>query len=64
MSQISDIYDDTADFETLLNDASASAVSDFEIGFVNDMNERFQKYGDEMYLSTSQREALERIAKQ
>lgn len=62
MSQrVKDLFDDPADFQQLLTDAEAEAVSEWQQEFVADMNERWEKYGPTMFLSEKQRETLEEI---
>jgi len=49
-------------YEELLSDAEGQAETDWEVKFVNDMRERFDKYGPDAYVSDRQRERLEKIA--
>lgn len=60
-AQVKDLFDDPADFQQLLTDAEAEAVSEWQQEFVADMNERWEKYGPAMYLSDKQRQTLEDI---
>lgn len=53
---------DVEDFEDLLASAEANASSDWEMGFVEDLSERYERYGDDMFLSEKQAEILRRIA--
>lgn len=53
---------DEAEFELLLSDAEANAVSDWDVHFVSDMRDRYTQYGGDMFLSDSQRDQLDRIA--
>ena len=62
--RVADAYDEVSEFETLLADAEANAVTDWEMEFVSDINDKFEKYGDQMFISTKQIEILERISKQ
>ena len=62
--RVADAYDDLSEFESLLADAEANAETDWEMEFVSDINEKFEKYGDKMFISTKQIEILERISKQ
>jgi len=62
--RVADVYDEVSEFEALLADAEANAVTDWEMEFVSDINDKFEKYGDKMYISTEQIETLERISKQ
>lgn len=50
------------DFAALLADASRNASTDWEMGFVSDLEDRFSDYEDDMLISTKQIEILERIA--
>ena len=60
--KVRDLYPSIEEFETLLSDADDNIQTDWEINFVEDMFDRYKKYGREMYLSESQKEQLERIA--
>lgn len=51
------------DFQDLLDEAWASVATDWETQFVTDIKNRFAKYGDDLFLSTSQLEHLRRIAR-
>lgn len=53
---------DIPNFEPLLETAEDNAVTDWDMNFVQDMMDRYKKYGDETYVSESQLEQLERIA--
>ncbi len=61
MSQVLDLYDSTDDFESDLEDARMQARSDWDEQFVKDMKERYEQYGERMYLSEAQHEQLLRI---
>lgn len=50
------------DFVSLLADASRNASTDWEMGFVSDIEDRYSEYEDDMFISTKQIEILERIA--
>lgn len=50
------------DFADILADASFNAETDWEMGFVSDMEVKFAEYGSEMFISEKQLEILERIA--
>lgn len=60
--QISDIYDDDAEFAELLDDARMNAANDWEVNFVADLTKKFEEYGSGMYLSDLQNDRLKRIA--
>jgi hypothetical protein len=59
---VQDLYPDESDFETLLDDAEGNAANDWEINFVSDLREKYEKFGRRMFLSQAQQEHLERIA--
>lgn len=50
------------DFPDLLADASNNAGTDWEMGFVSDIEEKYEDFGDSMFISTRQIEILEKIA--
>ena len=65
MAKLSEIYgEDISDFEELLSDASASASTQWEMDFVEELEERYEIYGVDMFLSDKQSDVLERIANQ
>jgi hypothetical protein len=57
-----EIYTDSDELESLLEDARMNASTDWEESFVADMKERFEKYGMGMFISDAQQKHLERIA--
>ena len=59
--RVRDVMDED-EFDRLLCDAESNAVSDWDVHFISDMRDRFTEYGDNMFLSDSQLEQLERIA--
>jgi len=59
---ITDLFDDASEFDELLADAENNATSDWDMNFVDDLRNRYDKYGKRMYLSERQLEILERIA--
>ena len=59
---ITDLFDDASEFDELLADAGNNATSDWDMNFVDDLRNRYDKYGERMYLSERQLEILERIA--
>ena len=61
---ISDKFDSPDDFDDLLYTAEQQAGTYWEMEFCSDMRDRFEEYGDRMYLSDRQRETLEKIANQ
>lgn len=50
------------DFPALLARASRNATTDWEMGFVSDLEDKYSDYEDDMFISTKQIEILERIA--
>jgi|PlaIllAssembly_1097288.scaffolds.fasta_scaffold3099684_1 hypothetical protein len=65
MAKLSELYgDDISDFEELLSDASAAASTQWEMDFVEELEERYEIYGVDMFLSDKQSDVLERIANQ
>lgn len=61
--QVSDLYDDEAEFSELLEVARMNAANDWEESFVAGLIEKFKKYGSVMYLSDLQNDHIKRIAK-
>ena len=61
MPKVKDHYAD-GEFEELLEEAESNAESGWDTEFTEDMRERFDEYGEDMFLSDAQREQLERIA--
>lgn len=59
---ITDLFDDASEFDELLADAENNATSDWDMNFVDDLRNRYDKYGERMYLSERQLEILRRIA--
>lgn len=59
--RVSEAFDDLEDFERLLRDAESQAKSEWEQGFVGDMNERYEEHGGSMFITDRQIETLERI---
>lgn len=60
--RVADVYADPADFEALLDDASANARSDRAREFCDDMTARFEKYGERMYVTDKQLSWLKELA--
>ncbi len=50
------------DIGTLIEAAEAAASTEWEQNFMSDMRDRYDQYGDEMFLSDKQRAVLERLA--
>lgn len=51
------------DFEDLLAEAENNAKGSWEEEFCDGIRDKFDEYGDKMYLSERQEEILQRIAK-
>lgn len=59
--RVQDLFKD-GDFESLLESARMNASNDWEESFVADMKTRFDQYGKRMYISSAQKDQIERIA--
>lgn len=59
---IKEYYPNLLDFQKLLEQAARSAVSVWEIDFVSNIEENYEKYGQSMKLSNKQHDQLIRIA--
>lgn len=55
-------YPDTADFQQVLSEASANAKTDWERQFTDELNHRYEQFGDDLFISDKQLELLERLA--
>lgn len=53
---------DIPEFDVLLEDAEDAATTEWEMDFVSDMKEKYEQYGDKMYVTEKQIAALEKIA--
>ncbi len=53
---------EAAGFDKLLETAEDRAMGDWEMNFVSETRERYDKYGDNTYLSDKQIAILKRIA--
>lgn len=51
------------DFEDLLSEAESNARGAWEEDFTDGVRDKFDEYGDRMYLSDRQEDVLKRIAK-
>ena len=60
--KIIDRYPDDDDFEELLASAEENASNEWEAEFVSSLQERYEQYGVNTYLSDKQDEVLNRIA--
>lgn len=61
MSTVQDHYTED-EFESLLLDAESNAATNWEEQFVADLKHRYEQFHAGMFISTAQREQLERIA--
>lgn len=59
---ILDHFDDAEEFETVLEDAEANASTDREIEFVDSIRNKYDEYGERMFLSAAQYSWLERLS--
>lgn len=57
------VYELDYDFGDLMDEAEDEAKGSWEENFVSDIRDKFDSYGDRMYLSEKQEEILKRIAK-
>lgn len=56
------VVPDVDAFKSMLNDAVSNAKDTAEVDFSNKMQDNFDRYGAEMFISTKQLAWLERIA--
>ncbi len=56
------IASDIDNYADLLESAELNAKNDWEMGFVFDLMNKFDEYGDDTYVSEVQLEKLEKIA--
>lgn len=62
MPTVAETYTDVADFEELLDGAEQQASRGWDISFVADLKEKYEKFGSRMYISSDQIAQLERIS--
>lgn len=55
---------DANELEELLRKAKEKAKTDWEKSFVEDMSNKFEQWGDRLYLSQKQMDIIRKIAKQ
>jgi len=60
--QVRNLFNSEKEFEGLLFMADECAETDWEIDFVSDIRERFEKYGDRTVISPAQLFKLREIA--
>lgn len=60
--RVEDMFDDVAEFDKLLEAAEQEAITDWQMDFVSDIQDKYKKYGRKMYLSDNQLSRLEKIA--
>jgi hypothetical protein len=61
-AKLSDFYPDENRFKLTLQAAEKLAEGDWAEKFVNDVRERYEKYGKNMWMTEKQFSALERIS--
>ena len=61
--RVKDMYSDDDEFEELLESADSNASTEWEMQFVDDIRERSEKYGGDMFVSEKQIATLEKIAR-
>lgn len=57
------VYELDYDFGDLLDEAEDEAKGSWEENFVSDVRDKFESYGDRMFISEKQEVILQRIAK-
>ena len=60
--KVEDQFYDIDEFDKLLLAAEDFAISDWEMDFVADIQEKYKKYGARMFLSDAQVDQLAKIA--
>jgi hypothetical protein len=61
-AKVSQAVEDLEEFKVWVNDAVSNAEGDFQVTFANDMQDRFNKYGADMFVSEKQLALLKQIA--
>lgn len=61
-TKIKDLYEDTKEFTTLLEQAEENATTKSEMEFIDEISNKVAKWGEEAYFSLSQNRWLRRIA--
>lgn len=61
-TKIKDLYEDTKEFTTLLEQAEENATTKAEMEFIDEISNKVAKWGEEAFLSVSQNDWLKRIA--
>ena len=59
---VSEQYADFQEFDDLLDQADEKVSTDWELEFMTDLRDRWEKFQGECFLSDAQKESLERIA--
>jgi len=59
--KVRDHFPDADEFEELLEDARMSAGNDWEETFVADIKARYERYGEDMFISNAQLDKLNKI---
>ena len=60
--KVCDIYPEIYEFESLLKEADSNASNSWEMTFIDEIRERFEKCGGETFLSEKKKDKIERIA--
>jgi hypothetical protein len=63
MAKLEDFYNDETEFSALLDEAERESNNAAEDNFVDDMTNKFEKYGLQMYITQKQINWLQKIAK-
>ncbi len=61
-TKVSQAVEDVEAFKSWLNDAVSNASGDYEVEFSNDMQDRFNKFGGDMFISEKQLALVKKIA--
>lgn len=56
-------FEAPSDFTELLDDAESNATTGWEMDLVADLKAKYDKYGDKMFISQKQIDALNRVAR-
>lgn len=59
---VKNFYEDSDDFEVLLDEADSNASDAWEMEFCSKMKINFDMHGEDMFLSNAQHESLLRIS--
>jgi hypothetical protein len=56
------VVEDLEAFKVTLNDAVSNAQSEYDVTLANDMADRFEKWGGDMFITSKQLEQVKRIS--